>query len=331
MSLKKPALVRPLGCRLRRSAPRRTTPRSPRLPGSRPRRTADQERTFEQAVPNGDRLRIRVMLQPRGGEPEAIAKGPALEEGDQIRDDTRQAIKSGASIGRLVLRPRQGRDDRRRSRTRATAASWGSGSRANPIAFAVTRGHPREGAAAGRRARSRRWRARSRNGRRGSAARRRRRRPTRCAIRRRSPLLGGDQIVRLTGGGDLEIQVPAFWGRANLKYADRARRDHPRSRPRRRRKSDDRDDREGQGPDRALHLDHAHPEGRVQGPRGRAAPRHQGEPARGLRRAPGGCGRHAHALRRPRRGDARHAHRDLGAVRREARERNARTAGARCS
>ena len=47
--------------------------------------------------------------------------------------------------------------------------------------------------------------------------------------------------------------------------------------------------------------------------------------------ASGGRRHHAHARARPRRGDARHANRALGAVRREARERNALTAGARCS
>src|SRR5262245_58025745 len=98
MSLKQPGFwcLLALGCVVgaAQEHPALTTPAGFKVAAS-----GAGDRTFEQAVPNGDRLRIRVLLQPSGGEPEALAKGPALEEGDQVRDDTRQDIKSGAVTG----------------------------------------------------------------------------------------------------------------------------------------------------------------------------------------------------------------------------------------
>ena len=98
MSLKQPgfwcALVFACAVGMAQEHPALTPPAGFKVTAS-----GDQNRTFEQEVPNGDRLRIRVLLQPGGGEPEAIAKGPALEEGDEVRDETRQEIKSGSIAG----------------------------------------------------------------------------------------------------------------------------------------------------------------------------------------------------------------------------------------
>jgi hypothetical protein len=180
--------------------------------------SGDQERTFTQTAPNGDRLRIRVILQPAAADAEAIAKGPALEEGDQIREDTRQDVKTGslAGVSFSVLGKNETIDGVSYTRYRRAMGLRIDG---NPVAFAaradILAKEPRPAQStleAMARALTE-WQQRlggvpaappADGG--GDPASR--------------PAIGGDQVVRLAGGGDLEITVPAFWGRANLSYGN---------------------------------------------------------------------------------------------------------------
>jgi hypothetical protein len=180
--------------------------------------SGDQERTFEQGVPNGDRLRLRVFLQPSASDPEAVAKGPALEEGDQLREDTRQEIKSGAlsGVSYSVLGKSETIDGVAYTRYRRV---MGLKIETNPVAFAaradILAREPRPAQStleAMARALTE-WQSRIGGASKDPV-------PEPGADPASKPALGGDQVIRLSGGGDLEIQVPAFWGRADLKYGD---------------------------------------------------------------------------------------------------------------
>jgi hypothetical protein len=216
MSLKQPvfwcALVFACAVGMAQEHPALTPPAGFKVTAS-----ADQDRTFEQEVPNGDRLRIRVMLQPAGGEPEAIAKGPALEEGDEVRDETRQEIKSGSILGVSYSVKGKSETIEGISFTRYRRV-MGFRIESNPVACAVRADilakEPRPAQStleAMARALSD-WQAKI-----GGAQKPP---PPNGGDPASKPALGGDQVVRLTGGGDLEIQVPAFWGRADLRYGE---------------------------------------------------------------------------------------------------------------
>jgi hypothetical protein len=177
---------------------------------------SDHEQVFQATVPNGDRLRLRVLLVPGGGDPEALAKGPALEEGDQIRAETRQDVRVGtlSGVSYSVFGKSETIEGVSYTRYRRVLGLRIEG---QPVPFAaradILAREPRPAQStleAMARALAE-WQQRL-----GGVAATPPAEPG--ADPASKPALGGDQIVKLTGGGDLEIQVPAFWGRANLVY-----------------------------------------------------------------------------------------------------------------
>jgi hypothetical protein len=176
-----------------------------------------EDRTFELKVPNGDRLRIRVLLQPAGGEPDAIAKGPAVEEGDQVREETRQAVKSGTLSG--VTYSVSGRTETVEgvSYTRYRRVI-GMQIEGNAVPFAARADilarepKPAQSTLESMARAFTEWQERM-----GGVSKTP---PATGENAGSRPAIGGEQVVRLAGGGDLEITVPAFWGRVDLRHGE---------------------------------------------------------------------------------------------------------------
>ncbi len=181
---------------------------------------SDRERTFLRKLGNGDLLRIRTVLQAAGADPAAIAKGPALGEGDTVRDETKQDVQNGKlrGVAFSCLGKSESIEGLAYTRYRRVMGFTIEGT-AEPFAVQADllckEPRPAQSTIEAMLLALQGWQATLGGDSTGEPP------PDPESKNPASkPVVGGDRLVTLTGGGDLEIRIPNFWGRADLKFGD---------------------------------------------------------------------------------------------------------------
>lgn len=175
------------------------------------------ERVFGKTQPNGDRLRIRVLLADGDVPPDELAKTRALEPGDSARDDTRQELVVGAlsGVAYSCLGAAESVEGVPFTRYRRVMGFKADGSKPFAVRADVLAKEPRPAQSTLEtmaRALSD-WQT-ALGGAGGPPP------DPQASDPSSRPALGGDVTIALKDGGDLEFRAPAAWGRADLDFGD---------------------------------------------------------------------------------------------------------------
>ena len=176
-------------------------------------RSTDTEFTFERKLTNGDRLRWNVKTVAAKTAATDLAKS-MIETTDKIRDESKQDISVGklAGVAFSCLGASESVEGVGFTRYRRVAGYLIDGGSAFGLRvdLLASEARPAQSTLDANAASLTQWQKAL-----GGVSD-----DTPPSTSESRPALGGDRIESLTGGGDLEIAVPAWWGRAALQYPD---------------------------------------------------------------------------------------------------------------
>lgn len=175
---------------------------------------ADGSRVFRRAQSNGDRLRIRVVVGADGAVLDGLAKA-AAETSDKLRDDTRQELAAGTlqGVAYSCLGSSETVDGVPFTRYRRVMAFKPAQGAPFSVRADVLAKEPKPAQSTlETMARSLAdWQTALGGGNEP---------PPDPQAPGSRPVLGGSSLISLKDGGDLEIRVPAAWGRADLELGE---------------------------------------------------------------------------------------------------------------